>query len=82
MKKQTAIKAKDPVCGMQVDQEKTAAISVHKGNTYYFCNPGCKAQFDKEPETLLEEGPKGMLWVMREHLLGIFKKKHKEEIRG
>ncbi len=54
MKKQTAIKAKDPVCGMQVDQEKTAATSVYKGNTYYFCNPGCKAHFDKDPEKLLE----------------------------
>ncbi len=73
MKKQTAIKAKDPVCGMRVDQEKTAATSVYKGNTYYFCNPGCKAHFAKDPEKLLEVGPEGMLWALREHLLGIFK---------
>ncbi len=78
MKKQTVeggtMKAKDPVCGMQVDKEKAAATSVHKGNTYYFCNPGCKTHFDKEPDKLLEEGPKGMLWLMREYILGIFKK--------
>ena len=82
MKKQTAIKAKDPVCGMQVDKKKAAATSVHKGETYYFCKSGCKAHFDKDPEKLLEEGPMGMLWMMREIRLGIFKKKHKEEIRG
>jgi hypothetical protein len=29
--------AKDPVCGMQVDEKKAAATSVHKGTTYYFC---------------------------------------------
>ncbi len=33
-------RAKDPVCGMQVDKEKAAATSVYKGKTYYFCNPG------------------------------------------
>ena len=78
MKKQTVaegtIRAKDPGCGMKVDKEKAAATSVYKGETYYFCNPGCKVHFDKEPEKLLEEGPMGMLWVMREHILGIFKK--------
>jgi len=79
MKKQTVeggtIMAKDPVCGMQVDKEKAAATSVYKGKTYYFCNPGvCKAHFDKDPEELLEKGQKGMLWLMREHILGIFKK--------
>ena len=45
---------KDPVCGMQVDKERAAATSVYKGNTYYFCNPRCKALFDKDPEKLLE----------------------------
>ena len=79
MKKQTAKKAKDPVCGMQVVQERAAATSVYKGNTYYFCNPGCKVHFDKDPEKLLEEGPEGMLWALRQHILGIFKKKHEEE---
>ena len=41
--------AKDPVCGMNVD-EKTAKIkSEYKGKTYYFCAPGCKSTFDKNP---------------------------------
>ncbi len=41
--------AKDPVCGMQVDEKKAAATSVYQGTTYYFCAPGCKVTFDKNP---------------------------------
>ncbi len=41
--------AKDPVCGMDLD-EKTALRSEYKGQTYYFCSPGCKRSFDQEPE--------------------------------
>jgi len=41
--------AKDPVCGMMVDEKKAAGKSQHKGQTYYFCSSGCKATFDKEP---------------------------------
>jgi Cu+-exporting ATPase len=39
----------DPVCGMQVDERKAAGKSDCQGKTYYFCSPGCKAAFDKEP---------------------------------
>ncbi len=45
--------AKDPVCGMQVDEKKAAATSVYKGSTYYFCAPGCKKTFDAAPEKFL-----------------------------
>jgi YHS domain-containing protein len=46
--------AKDPVCGMNVD-EKTATIkSEYNGQTYYFCSPGCKRDFDKDPEKYVE----------------------------
>lgn len=40
--------AKDPVCGMEID-EKKAAKSQHMGKTYYFCAPGCKKAFDTNP---------------------------------
>jgi len=41
--------AKDPVCGMTVD-EKTAKIkSDYMDETYYFCNQSCKTTFDKNP---------------------------------
>jgi YHS domain-containing protein len=41
--------AKDPICGMDVDEKKAAATSEYNGKTYYFCAPGCKRAFDKEP---------------------------------
>jgi len=41
---------------MEVD-EKTATIkSEYKGKMYYFCAPGCKASFDKDPEKYLSGG--------------------------
>ena len=44
---------KDPVCGMDVDPQTAAGKSEYKGQTYYFCSPGCKASFDKDPEKYL-----------------------------
>jgi len=41
--------AKDPVCGMQVDEAKAAGQSVYQGKTIYFCSLGCKAKFDQNP---------------------------------
>ena len=42
--------AKDPVCGMFVD-EKTARFKSQVGaQTHYFCAPGCKARFDANPK--------------------------------
>jgi YHS domain-containing protein len=45
--------AKDPVCGMEVDESNPAATSDYKGETYYFCAPGCKSAFDADPEKYL-----------------------------
>ncbi len=43
--------AKDPVCGMNVDEKKTTTTSAsHHGKTYYFCSAGCQATFEKAPE--------------------------------
>lgn len=41
--------ARDPVCGMQVDERNAAGKSEYKGTTYYFCSTGCKAAFDQDP---------------------------------
>ena len=50
----------DPVCGMEVDEKTAAGKSEYKGKTYYFCAPGCKAAFDRDPEKYLsEEGAGG-----------------------
>jgi Cu+-exporting ATPase len=40
---------KDPVCGMEVDPQTAAGKSEYKGQPYYFCSPGCKTSFDKDP---------------------------------
>lgn len=40
----------DPVCKMEVDPATAQWKSEYKGKTYYFCSPGCKAAFEKEPE--------------------------------
>jgi len=44
--------AKDPICGMEVDQKRATAAgrtSEYKSATYYFCSDGCKKQFDAAP---------------------------------
>jgi YHS domain-containing protein len=41
--------AKDPVCGMTVDEKKAAATASFQGQTYYFCSAGCKATFEQAP---------------------------------
>jgi len=41
--------AKDPVCGMTVDEKTAAGKSDYKGQTYYFCSTSCKTQFDANP---------------------------------
>lgn len=45
--------AKDPVCGMDVDEKKAAATATHQGKTYYFCAVGCKNAFEKNPQKYL-----------------------------
>jgi len=49
--------AKDPVCGMTVDEKKAAGKSEYKGQNYYFCSPGCKKTFDKAPEKYVAKAP-------------------------
>jgi len=41
--------AKDPICGMTVDERTAKFTSAYGGKTWYFCSPGCKATFEKSP---------------------------------
>ena len=43
--------AKDPVCGMNVDEKTAAGTVSYKGTIYYFCCANCKAQFEKASES-------------------------------
>ena len=45
----TMATVKDPICGMMIDPKYAAGSSVHEGVTFYFCSPGCKRTFDKDP---------------------------------
>jgi Cu+-exporting ATPase len=38
---------------MDIDPATAAGTSEYNGKTYYFCSPGCKASFDKDPEKYL-----------------------------
>ncbi len=41
--------AKDPICGMTVNEKTTKFASVHEGTSFYFCSAQCKRTFDSDP---------------------------------
>ena len=43
----------DPVCGMEVEIATARWTSDHDGRTVYFCAPGCKRHFDRDPAAYL-----------------------------
>ncbi|MBI2939512.1 MAG: YHS domain-containing protein [Chloroflexi bacterium] len=49
--------ARDPVCGMNIDERTAAAKTTYQGQTYYFCAPGCKATFEKDPQKYVGKQP-------------------------
>jgi len=44
--------AKDPICGMYVEESKHALQTTRYGTTYYFCSETCLAQFQAPEKTL------------------------------
>jgi len=42
--------AKDPVCGMKVEEETAKYKTIYEGKTYYFCAAGCKEAFEADPQ--------------------------------
>jgi xanthine dehydrogenase accessory factor len=45
----------DPVCGMTVTADETSRPFEYGGTTYYFCAPGCRTAFEKDPGAYIEE---------------------------
>ena len=41
--------AKDPICGMTVNEKTAKLKSDYAGQSYYFCSPNCKQKFDADP---------------------------------
>ena len=48
---------KDPVCGMEVEEQTAAGRYDYGGRTYLFCNPGCLERFRADPDQYLGDGP-------------------------
>jgi hypothetical protein len=48
--------AKDPVCGMQVEQAAAPGTARHAGQTYYFCSDHCQRRFTDSPEAHTADG--------------------------
>lgn len=40
---------RDPVCGMEVDQSRAAAVLDYKGQKFYFCALSCYDAFEENP---------------------------------
>ena len=47
------VEAIDPVCGMTVLVDDAKYHTVHDGNDYWFCAPGCLRAFSSDPQTFL-----------------------------
>lgn len=47
--------AVDPVCGMTVNPDETSRLFEYQGTTYYFCSPGCRTAFERDPQIYVEE---------------------------
>ena len=46
----TSETAEDPVCHMQVDvKNPPGGMHEHAEQMYYFCGPGCRVAFSKDP---------------------------------
>ncbi|MCX8251390.1 MAG: YHS domain-containing protein [Dehalococcoidia bacterium] len=53
--------ATDPVCKMDVDvSSPNGGTHEHEGETYYFCAPGCRVAFSKEPPKYLNPNFEGI----------------------
>ena len=46
---------KDVVCGMMVDEKTTEHKLEYNGGTHYFCSPGCREEFSKNPKKWLKK---------------------------
>ncbi|MGH3793787.1 MAG: XdhC family protein [Pseudonocardiaceae bacterium] len=48
----------DPVCGMTVEVASARHTLDYGGVTYYFCCPGCRKAFEKDPSAFIESAVK------------------------
>jgi xanthine dehydrogenase accessory factor len=48
--------AVDLVCGMTVPADETSRPYDSQGTTYYFCAPGCRVAFERDPSAYVKAG--------------------------
>lgn len=41
--------AKDPVCGMTIEESNATATAEYGNRRYYFCSVACKEEFERGP---------------------------------
>jgi Cu+-exporting ATPase len=49
--------AKDPVCGMTLEPLQARGKAQYRGETYFFCSPGCMHKFTASPSNYIGERP-------------------------
>jgi xanthine dehydrogenase accessory factor len=47
--------AVDPVCGMTVMVATARHLATYEGRTYYFCSPGCRVRFERDPASFVAD---------------------------
>ena len=67
MEAAASTRAKDPVCGMDVDVRTAEFTATHDGTTYGFCCDGCHDLFVADPAKYLAQAAKGAHAVPAHH---------------
>jgi len=67
----SAAKAKDPVCGMDVNPATARYKTLHNEREYSFCCAGCLAKFEANPEKILSSPPKPMTMATTSGLVSL-----------
>lgn len=52
--KKNVQRARDPVCGMELDPTKAARTEVYRGTTYYFDTVECAMKFGGSPDAFVD----------------------------
>ena len=47
---------RDPVCGMDIEEQDAVGTVEHRGTRYFFCSQSCVEKFRTDPERYLNPG--------------------------
>jgi len=61
---------KDPVSGMEVEENQAYNQTHYRGRAYYFCTPRCKEFFDRDPERYLRPSEGDLLDTRKVAVVG------------